>query len=123
MYLNGVAISWRSKAQGAIALSSTEAKYYALSEAVAEIKFIVQLLNFLDIKIEFPIVVHVDNVSAIYLSSNATSGNRTKHIDTRIHFACECQEEGKVLVKFIRSEDNDSDIMTKNMSRIIHQTQ
>ena len=86
IYLNEVAISWRSKAQGAVALSSTEAEYYALSEAVAEIKFIAQLLKFLDIEIEFPIIVHIDNIGAIYLSRNATSGNRTKHIDTCIHF-------------------------------------
>ena len=116
IYLNEVAISWRSKAQGAVALSSTEAEYYALSEAMAEIKFIAQLLEFLDIEIKFPIIVHIDNIGAIYLSRNATSGNRTKHIDTCIHFVWEYQEEGKVLVKFIRSEDNDSDIMTKNVS-------
>ena len=74
IYLNGVAIAWRSKAQGAVALSSTEAEYYALSEAVMEIKFIVQILQFLEIEIEYPIDIFVDNVGAIYLQGTVLQG-------------------------------------------------
>lgn len=116
IYLLGVAIAWKSKGQSTVALSSTEAEYYALSEIVMEIKYIVQLLEFMEIPVQYPVEVYVDNVGAIYLSKNATSTNRTKHIDSRFHFVRDYQEDGKVAVKFVRSDDNDADLFTKNVS-------
>ena len=53
----------------------------ALSEVVKELKFIVQLLQTMNITVELPITVHVDNVGAMWLSNNRNTGDRTKHID------------------------------------------
>ena len=53
-----------------VVLSTTEAEYMALSEVVKELKFIVQLLQTMNITVELPITVHVDNVGAIWLSNN-----------------------------------------------------
>ena len=80
-----------------IVLSTTEAKYMALSEVVKEVKFIVQLLQTMNITVELPITVHVDNVGAIWLSNNRNTGDRTKHIgvDIRTSFVKEYQEDGK----------------------------
>ena len=50
-----------------VVLSTTEAEYMALSEVVKELKFIVQLLQTMNITVELPITVHVDNVGAIWL--------------------------------------------------------
>ena len=86
IYVNGCPISWRSRGQKSVTLSSTEAEYVALSEVATEILYICSILRFLQVKQEFPIEVHVDNVGAIYLSKNASTSNRTKHIDTRYHF-------------------------------------
>ncbi|MFN7263265.1 MAG: reverse transcriptase domain-containing protein [Cyanobacteriota bacterium] len=116
IYLNGAAISWRSKGQKSVSLSSTEAEYMAISEVAMEILYIVGILKFLDVKINYPIEVNVDNIGAVYLSKNATTGNRTKHIDTRYHFVREYVEDGIVKVVFVRSEDNDADIFTKNLN-------
>ena len=66
-----------------------EAEYYGMSDMVTEIIFIKNTLEFLGIKVELPIVVHVDNIGAIYLANNATLSNRTKHIDTRYHYTRE----------------------------------
>jgi hypothetical protein len=68
------------------------------------------------VKQEFPIEVNVDNVGAIYLSKNASTSNRTKHIDTRYHFFREYVEVGILKIKFVRSENNHADIFTKNTS-------
>ena len=57
MFLMEVPILWKSRSQKTISLSSSEAEYYALSEAAKEIKFIVQILNSIGIKIKMPIVV------------------------------------------------------------------
>ena len=101
--------------QGAVSLSSTEYEYYAMSEIVQEVKFVVQILEFLCIPVMYPIVISVDNIGALYLSRSASSNNRTKHIDTRYHFIRDYQEDGKVLFQFVRSENNDADLFTKNV--------
>ena len=70
---------------------STEAEYVALSEATTEIMGITKILEFLDMPVKYPIDVYADNVGAIYLAKNATSGSRTKHVDTRYHYVREDQ--------------------------------
>ena len=88
-------------------LSTTEAEYMALSEVVKELKFIVQLLQTMNIEVELPITVYVDNVGAIWLSNNRTTSDRTKHLDIRSY-----QEDERIIIKFGKSEDNEADILT-----------
>ena len=104
-----------------VVLSTTEAKYMALSEVVKELKFIVQLLQTMSIEIEFPITVHVDNVGAIWLSNNRTTSDGTKHIDIRASFVKEYQDDGKVIIKFVKPEENEAYIFTKNTTNTIFQ--
>ena len=72
------------------------------------------ILEFLDEKIEYTITVYCNNVGAIYLAYNAKISNRTKHVDTRTHFVHHYVEDGMIKIEFVRSEDNDADIFTKN---------
>ena len=102
-----------------VILSTTEAEYMALSEVVKELKFIVQLLQSMNIEVELPITVHVDNVGAIWLSNNCTTSDRTKHIDIRTSFVKEYQEDGNIIIKFVKSEENEADIFTKNTTNVI----
>ena len=119
IYFCGIPIAWRSKGMKSVVLSTTEAEYMALSEVVKELKFIVQLLETMNIKVELPITVHVDNVGAIWLSNNHTRSDRTKHIDIRTSFVKEYQEDGKIIIKFVKSEENEADIFTKNTTNVI----
>jgi hypothetical protein len=96
--------------------SSTEAEYFAISEIAKEILFTKQLLDTIGIKVELPIIIRVDNVGAIFLANNFSISQRTKHIDIRTHFVREYIEDEILKLVFIRSEDNDSDIFTKNLS-------
>ena len=91
IYFCGIPIAWRSKGMKSVVLSTTEAEYMALSEVVKELKFIVQLLQTMNIEVELPITVHVANVGAIWLSNNRTTSDRTKHIDIRTSFVKEYQ--------------------------------
>ena len=100
---------------------NNRSKYMTLSEVVKELKFIVQLLQTMNIEVELPITVYVDNVGAISLSNNRTSSDRTKHIDIRTSFVKEYQEDGKIIIKFVKSEDNEADIFTKNTTNVIFQ--
>ena len=104
-----------------VVLSTTEAEYMALSEVVKELKFIVQLLQTMSIQVELLITVYVDNMGAIWLSINRTTSDRTKHIDIRTYFVKEYQEDGKIIIKFVKSEDNEADIFTKNTTNVIFQ--
>ena len=125
IYICGIPIAWRSKGMKTVVLSTTEAEYMALSKVVKELKFIVQLLQTMNVEVELPITVHVDNVGAIWLSNNHTTSDRTKHIDIRTSFVNKYQEDGKIIIKFVKSEENEADIFTKNTTNMIfhnHQT-
>ena len=121
IYFCGIPIAWRSKAMKSVVLSTSEAEYMTLSKVVKELKFIVQLLQTINIEVELPITVHVDNVGAILLSNNRSTSDRTKHIDIKTSFVKEYQEDGKIIIKFVKSEDNEADIFTKNTTNIIFQ--
>ena len=116
LYLMGVPIAWRSKGQKGVTLSSSEAEYVALSEAVKEVKFAMHLIESMGLPIQYPIMVYVDNIGAMFMAENVTTSNRTKHVDTRYHFLREHVEDGIVKIQFVRSGDNDADVLTKNVN-------
>ena len=96
-------------------LSSTEAEYVAISTACQEVKFQQMLLDEL-IHCVKPGTIYEDNTGCIFLVQNQQVGARTKHIDTRHHFIREEIKSKNIEVKFIKSEDNIADCMTKNLS-------
>jgi len=117
----GVAILWKSRLQRTVALSSTDTEYYALSECAKEIKFILQVLEGLGIQVQKPVIVHVDNIGAIFMSENVTATARTRHVDARYHFVREFIEEGNIKIVFVKSLDNHADVFTKNVNREIYE--
>ena len=74
-----------------------------------------QLIKSVGIKVSLPIIVRVDNIGAIFMSKNITTAGRTKHVDVRFKYVNEYVEEGIVKIIFVRSNENDSDIFTKNL--------
>jgi hypothetical protein len=86
VYLMGIPVSWRSKAQRGVTLSSSEAEYVAISEAVKEFKFMYSLLQDIGFDVELPIVVKTDNIGALFMSQNASTGIHTCHVDTPYPF-------------------------------------
>jgi hypothetical protein len=67
-----------------------------MSEAVKEIRFIYFHLKGMGVDVKLPIVVRCDNVGAIFMAENSSSGIRTSHIDTRYHFVCGNVEDGLI---------------------------
>jgi len=82
--------------------------------------FILQLLKHLRVEVQLQIHVHVDNIGAIFLAENQNSSDRTKRVDTRYHFVRQYIRDETVMIEFVRSHDNDSDIFTKNTTSEIH---
>ena len=71
------------------------------------------------IAVKKPVIVRVDNMGAITMAKNTTTTKRTKHIDIKAHFVHEHvnEETGQMEIVFVRSEENKSDIFTKNVPR------
>ena len=115
-----VPIIWKSKGQKLVTLSSSEAEYVALSEAAKEIKFVYQLLFGMGMKVKLPIIVRVDNLGAVFMSENVSVSQRTKHVDIRYHFVQEFVLDGFINIVFVRTEENDADIFTKNLGGDLH---
>ncbi|KAK9712758.1 hypothetical protein QE152_g24749 [Popillia japonica] len=116
-YIYGCLCVWSSKKQGSVSLSSTEAEYVALSEACTEVIWIKRILQEMGLKISNAIEIFEDNQSCINLTKNAVLHKRTKHIDIRHNFVRDLVEEKEVIVKYIQSEHQVADLMTKALSR------
>ena len=95
--LNEGCISWRSKKQRTVALSSTEAEYMALSEAIQETVWLKAFMSELGEEVSNgALTVFEDNQGAIALAKNPEFHKRTNHIDIRYHFVREKVEDGQV---------------------------
>ena len=73
-----------------------------------------QMLRSMELKVPLPIKVQVDNVGAIWLANNSSVSERTKHVDLRAHFVRDMMKDRVIETNFVKSAENDSDVMTKN---------
>jgi hypothetical protein len=117
--LGGCITNWFSKTQKTVTLSSTEAEYVGVSKAAQEILFMLMLLDEFG-ECKRPALILEDNEGAIFLVKNQSVGERTKHIDVRYHFMRQHYERGDFGITYIMSEDNESDICTKNTPERTH---
>ena len=87
----------------------------ALSEATKELIFLLQLLKAMKINVTLPIVVNVDNMGTLFMSKNINTTVRSKHIVVRTIYVNEYVEDGVLKIVYVKSEENDADIFTKNL--------
>ena len=115
--LSGSAISWRSKKQSSVALSTAEAEYIALSSATQEGMWLRQLFSSLleDYQLSVPMTIYEDNQSTICMTKNNQSHGRSKHVDIKYHFVREQVERETVKIIYCKSEDMTADIFTKGL--------
>ncbi|XP_074342579.1 secreted RxLR effector protein 161-like [Apium graveolens] len=117
-YLNKSLISWASQKQRVVALSSCEAEYMSATTAACQSIWIQGLLEEILGQRLGPVVLHVDNKSAIELMKNPVLHGRSKYIDVRFHFIRECIERGKLVVKYVVTLEQRADILTKALGRV-----
>lgn len=110
---SGTAISWNSKKQPTVALSTTEAEYMAMSSAAQELLWLTQLRAEITGKQLDSVPLYCDNRGAIQLSCNRILSPRVKHIDIRHHFLREKVEEGLIDIQYVDSKNNAADVLTK----------
>ncbi len=130
--LGSSAISWSSKRQPTVALSSCEAEYMGQTQAIKEAVWLKSLLDQLSYsgsvnslseqaptEFEDPpsalktITIYCDNQGAVALAKNPESHARSKHIDIQWHYQKEKVEDGSVQLKYIPTEEQIADCPTK----------
>jgi len=113
--VNGAAVSWASKKQASVALSSTEAEYMSLTQGVKEALWLAELLADLGAlrhKSEIR-QVQCDNQGVIALTKNPQYHARTKHIDMQYHFLQQHIESGSIQLTYCPTHEIVADSFTK----------
>ena len=115
-FLGSCLISWETRKQNSVALSTAEAEYVAAASCCAQLLWIKQQLK--DFGIETGCIpILCDNTSAMNMAKNPAQHKRTKHIDVRHHFLHDNVEKGNIVMKFCKTEDQVADIFTKALGR------
>ena len=108
------AISWHSRMQEVTTSGTSEAEYIALSEVVKEILFLRQVQEFMEPSMRVGAMsVFEDNAGAIKLTTNKHASRRTKHIGVKHHLVRDASDARKARVAYVRSGDQDADLLTK----------
>nr|GEV46063.1 putative ribonuclease H-like domain-containing protein [Tanacetum cinerariifolium] len=113
-FLGEKLVSWSSKKQDCMALSTAEAKYVSLSACCAQVLWMQTQLT--DYGFHFnKIAIYCDSKSAIAISCNPVQHSRTKHIAVRYHFIKEHVEKGTIEFYFVKTDYQLADIFTKDL--------
>jgi hypothetical protein len=111
------AVSWSSKLQPIVALSTTEAEYIAAVEAGKELVWMRALLSELGYALTGPSTLHMDNQSAISVAKNPEHHGRMKHLDLRFHWLRDIVDSGVVSPSFTPTKEMPADILTKPLNK------
>jgi hypothetical protein len=109
----GCAVSWMSKKQSTIALSSTEAEYVALSEGIREALWYKNFLTEISVQLKDPIEMAQDNKSTIAIAVNPIRQRHVKHMDIKLKFIEEHIRRNDVVLAYCPTELMIADILTK----------
>jgi hypothetical protein len=117
-FLERSLVSWSSKKQNSIVLSTAEAEYIVVGSCCTQILYLKQSLVDYNIKLgSVPLLCN--NESVVKIAKNPVLHSRTKHIDIRHHFLCEKEANGDIALQNIRSEEQSVDIFTKPLNERI----
>ncbi|XP_075106757.1 secreted RxLR effector protein 161-like [Nicotiana tabacum] len=115
-FLGSCLVSWGTKKQSSVALSTTETEYVAAASCCAQLLWIIQQLRDYGIFVDC-VPIFCDNTSAINIAKNLCQHKRTQQIDIRNHFLRDNVEKGNISINFCKTKDQIADIFTKALSR------
>ena len=109
----GVPICWSSKNQDAIALSSTEAEYQGAVNACIQVVWLQGILLEFDLGSNFSTVLFCDSQSAIKISTDPVTRQRTKHVEIHMHYIRELVHDRTIILQYCPTNEQIADIFTK----------
>ena len=112
------AVSWSSKLQSIVGLSSTEAEYVAGNEAGKEVMWMRNLLTEIGYTLPGPFTLFMDNNSAISVAKNPTHHSKMKHVDLRLHWLRDVVESGYLSPVHLSTHEMPADLLTKALPRV-----
>lgn len=112
MFLGDSLVSWKSKKQHVVSMSSAEAEYRALASAASEVTWLTQLLMDFEVTIG-PTLLFCDNQAAIHIASNPTFHERSKHIEIDSHFVKDKVSDGMLRLVHVNSKHQLANVLTK----------
>ena len=115
-FIGSALVSWHSKKQNSVALSTAEAEYISAGSCCAQILWMKQQLSDYGILLD-RIPIRCDNTSAINLSKNPVQHSRTKHIEIRHHFLRDHVLKGDCVLEFVDTKNQLADIFTKPLPK------
>ena len=115
---SGGAVSWQTKKQRTVALSSCEAEFQSLAAAVQEATFLRSLMCEMAYQQMQATVIGEDNQSCIKLATNPVMHKRTKHIDTKHHFIREKVDDNSVQLVFTPTDQLAADLLTNSLPQV-----
>jgi len=116
----GSPVSWKSKKQTSVSLSSAEAEYRSMRRVTAEVTWLVRLLTDLSISPPLPIDLFSDSQAAIQIAKNPVFHERTKHVELDCHFVRQQFMAGIISLSYIPSRSQVADIFTKPLAGPVH---
>ena len=111
--VGGNLVTWRSKKQKVVALSSAEAEFRGIEKGITEILLIRKLMSEIGFPQKTACKLFCDNKAAISISENPVQHDRTKHVEIDRHFIKDKLEDKIIKLPFVRSRDQLADILTK----------
>jgi len=115
VYLEDAVISAKSATGKIVMLSVTETEIAAAVCCVQDMMFAYRIILSIELEVDLPMVLEVDNKGAVDWFNNWSVGGRTRHMDTKAMWIRELKEKGIVKIIWTPGDENESDILTKNV--------
>jgi hypothetical protein len=116
-YLGEILVSWLSKKQPSVSLSTIEVEYIPAAACCTQVLWMKQTLTDIQVDYDEPIPNSCDNTSAISISKNPVIHSKTKHILIKYHFLEEQVVEKNIRVEYVGTKEQVANIFTKSLPR------
>ena len=113
--VNDAAVMCRSSTQKFTTLSVTEAEAGAAVTCAQDMMYTKNILESLELSVELPMVLEIDNRGAVDLLNSWSVGGRTRHVGVKLNYLRELKEQGIMVYQWVSGDENDADMHTKNV--------